>query len=81
MIDLKPEHNIGDLQAEVEHKDLLNRLKRAITSLPQSYQTVVNLYYFEGKTFKEIGQLTNRSANCSCKILKRAIKKLKLILN
>ena len=55
-------------------------LTKAITSLKKHEKKVVYLYYFRGKTFKEIGNEIGVTESRVSQIHKKALKSLKLVL-
>jgi RNA polymerase sigma-70 factor (ECF subfamily) len=60
----------------IEHEQAL-ALRRAIGRLPDDYRRVVFLRFEEGRSFDEIGQLTERSADAARKLWARAMEKLR----
>ncbi|WP_143314721.1 FliA/WhiG family RNA polymerase sigma factor [Clostridium sp. HBUAS56017] len=52
-------------------------LARAIEGLKEKDRTVLNLYYYEGLTLKEIGVVLNVSESRVCQLHSRAIRKLR----
>jgi RNA polymerase sigma factor for flagellar operon FliA len=61
--------------AELEEKKDL--LVQAILALPDQQQKVLNLYYYEELTLKEIGAVLNVSESRICQIHSAAMKKLR----
>lgn len=57
-----------DPMAEVEHRDDVARLARAIGHLPERQRMVLSLYYQEGMTLKEIGQVLGVTELRVCQI-------------
>ena len=77
MAKLSYEHYLSaqrDTEAVERNKAIVNAL---LNKLPESEQTVLNLYYFSGMTAKEIGELLGVSANTITSRLQRARKRLK----
>ena len=62
--------------ASIETGEVMGELQR----LPENYRNVVYLYYYEGYTIAEIGEILGKSPNTVGTWLKRAPKKLKSIL-
>lgn len=62
-----------DAETVERNKAIVNAL---LNKLPESEQTVLNLYYFSGMTTKEIGELLGVSANTITSRLQRARKRL-----
>lgn len=62
---------------EIEEKQLdINKIKKAINSLPNGYQTIINLYLIEGYDHSEIGEILEISVSTSKSQYHRAKKKL-----
>ncbi len=59
-----------------EHQSLYEEL----SSLPSKYRTVLYLYYYEGYSVKEVAKLLSLSENTVSSQLRRARKKLRLLL-
>ncbi|NUL82752.1 MAG: FliA/WhiG family RNA polymerase sigma factor [Armatimonadetes bacterium] len=51
----------GDPTAEVEERERLRSLVGSIEALPEREKVVIALYYYEGLTFREIGQVMSIS--------------------
>jgi RNA polymerase sigma factor for flagellar operon FliA len=58
---------------ETEKSLLISHMIRAIGELPEKERKVLNLYYFEELTLKEIGALLNVSESRVCQIHSRAV--------
>lgn len=58
---------------ETEKAMLINQMIRAIEDLPKKERMVLNLYYFEELTLKEIGSLLSVSESRVCQIHSRAV--------
>jgi RNA polymerase sigma-70 factor (ECF subfamily) len=52
-------------------------LRRALERLPDEYRRVVVLRFEEGRSFEEIGRLTDRSADAARKLWSRAMERLR----
>ncbi len=65
-----PEKNFNDY----EKKKIL---AEAIDRLPEKERTIISLYYYEGLTLKEIGEIFGRTESRICQIHSAAIIKLK----
>src|SRR5207244_9731266 len=59
-------------QAEQTHS-----IKKALEKLPDDYRRIIVLRYQEERSFEDIGQLMNLSANAARKLWARAIKRLR----
>ncbi len=72
---LEDENILPDEAIEkLEDKELLNKL---LSELPESYQTVLTLYYQEDMTFKEIGEVLGKPLNTVKSHHRRALESLK----
>ncbi|SFU31088.1 RNA polymerase, sigma 28 subunit, SigD/FliA/WhiG [Clostridium sp. DSM 8431] len=60
-----------------EKEEEVEILAKAIESLKDKDRTVLNLYYYEGLTLKEIGKVLNVSESRVCQLHSRAIRKLR----
>ena len=49
----------------------------AVQSLPEKYRTVIHLYYYEGYSIKEIGELLGKKENTVKSLLKRGREQLR----
>lgn len=71
------QENPSDL---LEGKDSQLHLAEVIKKLPEKDQLVLSLYYFDGLTFKEIGEVINVSESRVCQIHGRALLSLRTAL-
>jgi RNA polymerase sigma-70 factor, ECF subfamily len=60
----------------MEHEQVL-ALRRALERLPEEYRRVVVLRFEEGRSFEEIGRLTDRSPDAARKVWSRAMVRLR----
>lgn len=60
-----------------EEKEKVEILAASIEKLKEKDRIVLNLYYYEGLTLKEIGQVLNVSESRVCQLHSRAIKNLR----
>jgi RNA polymerase sigma-70 factor (ECF subfamily) len=60
----------------VMQAEQLEALEQAIARLPDDYRQVIEYRYREERSFDEIAELMNCSANAACKLWSRAIEKL-----
>lgn len=65
----------------VELEERKEQLVRAILNLPDQQQKVLNLYYYEELTLKEIGVVLSVSESRICQIHSAAVKKLRKAVN
>ena len=57
LIDVIEDGRSEDPSEAIERKELQNALKKAIAKLPEREKIIVTLYYYEGLTLKEIGEV------------------------
>lgn len=57
----------------VRHQEMQAMVARALEQLPENYQTIVRLRYWEQRTFEEIGQLMGKSSDAVRQMWYRAI--------
>lgn len=86
LIDTLEDRKVDDPQEAFENKELRNALDRAIEKLPEREKIIVTLYYYEGLTLKEIGEILgiteSRVSQLRTKAtfgLKSALKNIKLM--
>jgi len=60
----------------IEHERAL-ALRRALERLPEEYRLVVVLRFEQGRSFEEIGRLTDRSPDAARKVWSRAMERLR----
>lgn len=60
-----------------EKEEEIETLSKAIDSLKEKDKTVLNLYYYEGLTLKEIGTVLSVSESRVCQLHSRAIRNLR----
>lgn len=60
-----------------ENEEEIETLTKAIDSLKEKDKTVLNLYYYEGLTLKEIGTVLSVSESRVCQLHSRAIRNLR----
>lgn len=65
----------------VEQSEARERLARAIDALPERERLVIALYYYEGLTLKEIGQVLGVSESRVSQLHTKAVLRLRAILN
>lgn len=63
--------------AYLEDKEQLEILTKAIELLKERDRTILNLYYYEGLTLKEIGLVLNVSESRVCQLHSRAVSSLR----
>jgi RNA polymerase sigma factor FliA len=62
---------------ELMHEEQLEELREAIGGLPQKDRMVLSLYYYEGLTLREIGEILHVSESRISQIHGRAVKRLR----
>jgi RNA polymerase sigma factor FliA len=80
---VEPDHvdsGFDDPAALFHKREMLERLARAITKLPERTQTVLALYYQEDCTQAEIGEILGVTESRVCQILGEASARLRAIL-
>jgi len=65
----------------LERQDAAKIIENAMKGLPVNYQTVLNLHYNENLTLKEIAEILNKSENTIKSWHRRALNKLKELVN
>jgi RNA polymerase sigma factor for flagellar operon FliA len=69
-----------DPLAVLEDRELLEYLGKLIDELPERERLILTLYYFEGLTLREIGEIVSLSEARICQILTRTILRLRVRL-
>ena len=72
--------NTFNPQKEIENKELIFRMDKAITALPQQCRIVFRLIKEDGMKYKEVAEILNISPRTVQTQLFRAIKKLSVVL-
>lgn len=67
-------------ESSLEEKEKLDILSQCIEKLKEKDRLVLNLYYFEGLTLKEIGNVLGVSESRICQLHSRAIRNLRAIM-
>jgi len=67
--------------ADIDTKELIEIIRKAIEQLASGYRVILSLFYFEGYDHEEIAQLLGIKNSSSRSQLTRAKSKLKLILS
>lgn len=70
----------GDPLRLVENKDLVDKLALAVKGLPERERLVINLYFHEELTLREIGEIVNLSEGRICQIFAQAVGRLRGVL-
>ncbi len=64
----------------VEGREALRELEALVSTLPEQYRAVVNLYYFEGLSYQEIADLLTMPMGSVKSHLYRGIRRLRALL-
>lgn len=76
--DGEPEPIISNLDAEmIDTLELYKKLHTALSTLKPKEQTIIDLYYFENMSYKEISESTGMKQSAIGVTLHRAVQKLK----
>ena len=67
-------------EESLEEKEKLDILAECIEKLKEKDRLVLNLYYFEGLTLREIGNILEVSESRICQLHSRAIRNLRVIM-
>ena len=73
--------NTYNPQREIENKELVFRMDKAITALPQQCRIVFRLIKEDGMKYKEVAEILNISPRTVQTQLFRAVKKLSIVLS
>ena len=73
--------NTYNPQREIENKELIFRMDKAITALPQQCRIVFRLIKEDGMKYKEVAEILNISPRTVQTQLFRAVKKLSIVLS
>jgi RNA polymerase sigma-70 factor (family 1) len=73
--------NTYNPQKEIENKELIFRMDKAITALPQQCRIVFRLIKEDGMKYKEVAEILNISPRTVQTQLFRAVKKLSIVLS
>ncbi len=68
-----------DIQKETDNKESYRKALEAIMSLPERYKEVIILYYFEDKSYEEMGDILKKPSGTIATLLKRAREQLRQI--
>lgn len=77
LIGIIEDKNSPSPDAHLQDKEQLEILAEAINLLKEKDRTILNLYYYEGFTLKEIGTVLNVSESRVCQLHSRAISNLR----
>jgi len=70
-----------DVSKKIEEEELIEVIKKILAKLPQNEQLVIQLYYFEELSLKEIAEILGVSESRVSQIHKKVIKKIREELN
>ena len=80
ILDRIKDPNSEDPADTVQMKEFKNRIVKLIKALPKRERLALTLYYYEGLTFKKIGEVLGVSEGRMCQLLKEVIQKLRVRL-
>ena len=69
-----------DQLADIERSELLNVLRQAISGLNEADQQVIDQYFFQEMTLKEIGDSLGVTESRACQIRQRAVGRLRKLV-
>jgi RNA polymerase sigma factor for flagellar operon FliA len=78
--DVLDDPNGSELLARVEEEELREELQEALRQLPEREQLLLSLYYYEGLTMREIGEVLGLSQARVCQLHAKAILSLRASL-
>ncbi len=70
-----------NIEKKVEEEELIDSIKKVLKTLPEKEQLVIQLYYFEELSLKEIAEILEVSESRVSQIHKKVIKKIRESLN
>ncbi|MPN54995.1 RNA polymerase sigma-D factor [bioreactor metagenome] len=76
-IQLKDESIESSPEDLTVYNDTIKELQRTIGELNEREQLIINLYYYEGLTYKEIGEILSISESRVSQIHSKAISKMR----
>lgn len=79
-MDVTSDREAASPQAAAEKVERHEHLAQAILKLPEQQQKVLNLYYYEELTLKEIGAVLDVSESRVCQIHSGAMKRLRMVM-
>lgn len=79
-LDVIEDTGLRSPESEAQAQERTEKLVAAIMGLPEQQQKVLNLYYYEELTLKEIGAVLEVSESRICQIHGAAIKKLRQVV-
>jgi len=71
------DHDAVSPEEHAEYEDRRARLAEAIDALPDQERTVVSLYYHDGLTLKEIGQVLGVTESRACQVHAKAVMRMR----
>ena len=70
-----------DVQKKVEEEELIDIIKKTLSTMPKREQTIIQLYYFEELSLKEISEILDITESRISQIHKEVIRKIREKLN
>ncbi|MFE3196720.1 RNA polymerase sigma factor WhiG [Embleya sp. NPDC055664] len=77
LVDTLEDTTADDPVEVAESREMRHLLARAVNALPEREKTVVTLYYFEGLTLSQIGQVLGVTESRTCQIHTKAVLQLR----
>jgi RNA polymerase sigma factor for flagellar operon FliA len=70
-----------DIQKKVEEEELIDIIKKELSNFPKREQMIIQLYYFEELSLKEISEVLDITESRISQIHKDVIRKIRKQLN
>lgn len=77
LMDTISDTTIAEPTAKIEQEELAELLAEAIDELPEKEKMVISLYYFEGLTLKEIGEILGVTESRICQMHTKGVLRLR----
>lgn len=77
LLDTISDPSIAEPTANIEQEELAELLAETIEELPEKEKMVISLYYFEGLTLKEIGEILGVTESRICQMHTKAVLRLR----
>lgn len=68
------------MAAVIEHQEEIDRIKNALSRLPEREMQIISFYYYEGLNFKEIAKVFGVSESRICQMHGKVLTKLRVML-
>ena len=77
LIDTIEDHDSVDPQRNLTEAELREAIAKSIANLPEREKIVISLYYYEGLTLNEIGQVLGVTESRACQLHTKAVLQLR----